>query len=279
MLDILDQHLSDACTPELKEAIRQAHELFDIYGLDTYEDDFVEILMTGEATDTGKTVEEITQLTRALQFKILLQHQLIINEDAPVSVLNIFLRGLLHLPTYDDAATLFGLLDMTGDTLEIVAECLALVTGQSPDHLHTYIENASDRILQDMAIHLDKGSFSTSDEDFVLKGDLIERYKHFIEVTSIAQLKLAHLIEGGLDVGHPFKVYLNLLGQEFEMMKPQYIANELIAMAVISSDAGGNPRGAIKDTIEQYVSEIDKITQIEIHVGDLLLKLNAHEQT
>lgn len=281
MLDILDQYLSDATTPELKESIRQAHDLFDLYGMDqreSYEDGFVELLMTSQNTDSGKLMEEIYNLTRSLQFKILQEHQLIINEDAPPSVLNIFLAGLLRLPTYDDAQTLFSLLNMTGDTMEIIAECIALVMGDSPDHLHTFIENASDRVLQDMAMHLDRVSFTASDEAFVLKGMLIAHYKHFVHISGIAQLKLAHLITNGLDVGHPFRVYLNLLGGEFELMEAKSVAEELVAMAIISSDAADNPRGAIHENLELFVSDIDKITKIEIEVGNLLLKLNAHEQ-
>ncbi|MDR3392226.1 MAG: hypothetical protein P4L77_10890 [Sulfuriferula sp.] len=278
MLDILDDYLSGATTPELKESIRQAHELFDLYGLDTYEDGFVTLLHTGDQTDTGKTVDEIYDLTRSLQFQILTQHGVTIDENAPPSVLNIFLGGIKRLPSYDDGASLLGILGKMGDTMEIFAECIALVMGDSADHLHTFVENVDQSLLQMIATHVDQATFSVSDEDFVFKRKLVEKYKHFVAISDISQLKLAYLLQNGLDVGHPFMVYLNLLGQEFELMEPKAIAVELVAMAIISNDRADNPRGAIQENLDKFVSNIDKITKIELITGDLLLKLSAHEQ-
>lgn len=277
MLDMLDSYLSDATTPELKEAVRQAHELFDLYGLDTYEDGFVTLLHTGDQTDTGKTVDEIYDLTRSLQFQILVQHGVTISEDAPMSVLNIFLGGIKRLPSYDDGAALMGILAKVSDSMEIFAELIGLVMGDSPDHLHTFVENVEQSLLQTIALNVDQATFSVSDEDFVFKRDLVAKYKHFVAISDISRLKLAFLIQSGLDVGHPFVTYLNLLGGEFELMEAKPIAEELVAMAIISSDAKDNPRGAIKDHLDKFVSNIDKITKIEIETGDLLLKLSAHE--
>jgi hypothetical protein len=58
-------------------------------------------------------------------------------------------------------------------------------------------------------------------------------------------------------------------------MEAKYIANELVGMCMISSDASDNPRAAIAAHLEQYVSDMDKITKIDLAVGDLLLKLAA----
>jgi hypothetical protein len=278
MLTVLADYLSDAATPETKESIRRAHELFDAYGMETYEEGFIEILMTDGDADTGVSLQSIIQLTRTLQYQILEQHGLIISEDASVSTLNIFLHGLRLIPDYDNASSLMSFLTMTGDPQEILAECIALVTGTSADVLIGEMKNADPKILQTMVEQLDQMTIVETDEQLVLKRHRIARYKLFIEGSQIKHLKLAYLLENGMDVGHPFMVYLNLIGQDFDEMEAQAIANELIAMCVISSDASNNPRAAITDHIEQFVSDINKITKIDILVNDLLLKLNHNEK-
>lgn len=275
MLDILDDYLSDAASPELKESIRAAHELFDRYGLETYEQGFEEILLTDDQVDTGKTLHDIYDLTRSLQFKILEEHQLVIDEDAPPSILNVFLDGLKRLENYDNPDAVYGILTQPNDTAELIADCVALVTGQDATRLHRYVMNCGQALLQAIVRQLDQTHFAQSDEEIVSKRERVERYKRFITVADIKQLKVAYLLEHGMDVGHPLMVYLNIIGNDFEEMEAKYIANELVAMCMISSDASDNPRAAITAHLEQYVSDMDKITKIDVAVGDLLLKLAA----
>ena len=275
MLDILDDYLSDAASPELKESIRAAHELFDRYGLETYEQGFEEILLTDDQVDTDKTLHDIYDLTRSLQFKILEEHQLVIDEDAPPSILNVFLDGLKRLENYDNPDAVYGILTQPNDTAELIADCVALVTGQDATRLHRYVMNCGQALLQAIVRQLDQTHFAQSDEEIVSKRERVERYKRFIAVADIKQLKVAYLLEHGMDVGHPLMVYLNIIGNDFEEMEAKYIANELVAMCMISSDASDNPRAAITAHLEQYVSDMDKITKIDVAVGDLLLKLAA----
>lgn len=281
MLNILDDYLSGAATPEQKESIRRAHELFDSYGNDTYEEGFTSLLMEDGNVDTGATLQSIIQLTRSLQYQILEQHGLVITEDAGINALNVFLTGLRLIPDYDNAAVLMSFLNTQYGPQEIIAECIGLVTGTSADHLLTEIAGVDPAILQLMVTKLDRASVLDvdSDETIVMKRERIARYKLFVEGSQIQHLKVAYLLENGMDVGHPYQVYLNLIGQDFDEMEAQAIANELIAMAVISSDYAYSPRAAISEHIEQFVSDLNKITKIDILVGDLLLKLNHHEKT
>lgn len=277
MLDILDDYLSGATTPELKESIRRAHELFDEYGLDTYERDFEEILLTGDNADTGVTVDSIYNLTRSLQFKILEAHQLVIDEDAAPSVLNIFLEGIKKIPDYDDPDTLYGILAQPVDPMELIAECIGLVTGHSVDWLHTKVDNCGQQLLVEIVRNLDQRHFNVSAEEMVLKAKLVQRYQRFLMIADIKQLKIAYLLEHGLDVGHKVMVYLNLIGPDFEEMEATYVANELVACCTISSDATDNPRAAVTAHLEKFISDMNTITKVDLAVGELLLKLAAHE--
>lgn len=275
MLDILDDYLSDAASPELKESIRAAHELFDRYGLETYEQGFEEILLTDDQVDTGKTLHDIYDLTRSLQFKILAEHQLVIDEDAAPSVLNVFLDALKRLENYDNPDAIFGILAQPKDSEELISECVAQVCGLDASQVHKHVTSCGQALLQAIVRGLDQTHFAQSDEEIVSKRERVERYKRFIQVADIKQLKVAYLLEHGMDVGHAVRVYLNIIGNDFDEMEARYIANELVAMCLISSDASDNPRAAVSQYLEQYVSDLDKLTKVDLAVGELLLKLAA----
>lgn len=278
MLDMLDDYLAGATTPELRESIRHAHELFDRYGLDTYEQGFEELLMTGDNVDTGVTVEKIYDLTRALQFQILEQHQLVIREDASPSSLNIFLEGLKRIPDYDDPDSLYAILASPRDAMELIAECVALVTGHHATWLHSLVTNCGIALLQTIVKNLDQQHFAIDPNEVILKRRLVDAYQRFIMIADIKQLKIAYLLDNGLDVGHPLTVYLNILADDFEEMDAPYVANEIVAMCLISPDAIDNPRAAVSAHLDKYISNMDKLTKVDVLVGELLLKLAANNE-
>jgi hypothetical protein len=277
MLDILDDYLSSVASPQQRSSIREAIALFDRFEIENYEDDYVSQLMVGDDADTGVTLDAIIQITRTNQFQIFQEHGLVIDENAAISLNNIFLKGLLLIPDYDDAAGLYDILKTDTDSLDIIAQVIGLVTGHTADELLPSIENADSRILQLMVEKLDKATMFDMVEDPVLKQERIRRYNQFIHRSEIPHLKLAYLLERGMDVGHPFIVYLNLIGQDFDEMEVPAIANELVAMTIISSDGSDNPRAAIQEHIERFVSSMEKITKIDVAVGELLLKIAKHE--
>lgn len=274
MLDILDSYLSDTTTPELKEAVRQSHVLFDQFGLDTYERDFEEILATGDEADSHAVVDEVVQLTRSIQFKILNEHGVVISEDAAISRLNVYLEVLKRIPDYDNPGALFSLLSVQNQPEELAAEIFALVSGKAPEDLITDIMVIDPQLFQKIAEELDNKHVAEDDETTVLKRSRIAAYKQYVEATGLKELKLAHLLASGMDVGHPVLVYLNLLGRDFDEMDAEAIAKELVGMCLISSDANENPRDAIKKHLENFVSDMDKLTKVYILVGSILLTLS-----
>jgi hypothetical protein len=276
MLDILDDYLGSTVTPELKEAIRHAHELFDKIGLDTYERDFEELLMTADEMDSHAAVDNVVQLTRAIQFKLLREHGVLINEDAVISRLNVYIDAILRIPDYDNPAAMFSILSLEHDPIEIAAEMFALVSGKTPEDLLPDMEAVDAQLFQLIVERIDTQEASDTEEVHAFKQARIAAYKHYLETCQITRLKLAHLLEHGMAVGHPVLVYLNLIGRDFDEMEAEPVAIELVAMCLISSDANENPRDAISKYLEYFISDLDKITKVTLIVNNLLLKVSRH---
>ena len=78
------------------------------------------------------------------------------------------------------------------------------------------------------------------------------------------------------NVGYDFNVYLTIIGRDLEDMSVITAAHELIGCALISADGNGNPIGIISKNIDNYISDMDKITKINIEITNIILKLQRN---
>jgi hypothetical protein len=278
MLDLLRDYLNDATTPEMTEAIRAACELFDQFGLDTYEQDYEGLLMLDGNADQNATFDSIYDMTKAVQHKLLEEHGVVISEDARISELNVFLRALRLLEgDYDAPEQIISTIGMEGVAEDIFVELVQLVIGRDSEAIAHLVTHVDQRLLQLIMQRAEANhAVVLSHDEQVLKQQRVILYNNFVQFAQLKNLKLAYLLTHGLDVGHPFNTYLNLIGQDFNEMEPQAIAHELICMAFVSADAWANPRIEIKKHLDSYLSDIDKITKVDLFVNDLLLKFNSY---
>ena len=92
------------------------------------------------------------------------------------------------------------------------------------------------------------------------------------------QLQVVELIKMGLPAGFPFVLYAERLNRVLEEMKPEYAAQELFAMALLSEDGYQNPQAIILDNLETYVSSMDHATAITSVVSDYQVRFMGRSQ-
>ena len=275
MLDILKDYLATAVTIEMKDAIVKAHHLFDIIQLPDYEKGFEEILMLDDTVDQGVTQSVIIDLTKSLQHKILLEHGVTLHEDADMEVLSNFIQGIILLQSYSDRATILRVAALPGTPEEVFAELIALVVACPADELVNDIESVNQLLI---------GRICDMAEDFVerppTEAEQIAQIKYKNMFTRISELfsgvafGITPYLQNGLDLGYPFLIYITLIGTELEELPIDLIALNLFMLAMISEDGIDKPRAVIQEHIGEYIFDIDKVTRIDIEIGNLLLKLN-----
>lgn len=273
MLDILDQYLSTTVPMELKTAIEQAHAVIDRVDIPNYEQGFEELLMIDDNTDSGGTQAAIVQLTIALLHKILMEHTVRVSEDTPLDMLTQIVTGVMDLQTYDNKQEMLKTVSGDGAPEELFAEVMALVTCQSAEELLSHIESVSQFLITRIKeISTEDDETNITDDERKLKSVLMTDLTCFCIMVDDHDLYANKMLESGMDVGYPFIVYADMVGREFEGMDPKQAAKELFAFALISVDGNGNPRAIINENLEQYVTDIDHTTRINMAVGDLELE-------
>jgi hypothetical protein len=78
------------------------------------------------------------------------------------------------------------------------------------------------------------------------------------------------MLKKGVDVGMPYLVYANVIGDRFEQMEPGDIAEEMFGMALISCDGCVRPAEIVKEHLEQFVANADTITAVMARISLLV---------
>ena len=279
MLDILQEFCGDSMTPELSDSVKEAVKAFDRIGRENYEDGYTDILLSDDTVDTGTTSAEICALTKSIQHQILEEHGIFIHENTLISRLTVYINGIKDIEVYDNRDLILRTCDLETNSEEVFAELLALVTPFTVEDLLPDIDSVSEyfvKRLKQYLIDSSGGDVSGVEQTETLK--YITLLKKFIAFTGNDQLRVVELLKMGLPAGYPFTIYAERLNRVLEEMKPEFAAQELFAMALLSEDGYQNPQAIILDNLETYVSSIDHATAITSVVSDYQVRFMGRSQ-
>lgn len=279
MFEELRIFLVDNVSPEIYDLVYQAFEIFDDIYPPNLRDRFEEILYTQDESlvDTSTPAIAIVSLTRFYLLNILQEHGMSLNDDVDLSRLVKIVQALIDIQSYEDQQTIIDILNLDIDKEEKFAEILSLVMDMDTSEILLELEDVSQGLLnrlKEYTLTEPQNSVIEETKDYSQYVKNLLEYKDFVKNE---RLKLFNLVEEGLKPGYPFEVYGNIIGREFEAMEPIQAAKELLGMALISADGNGNPKSKITEHIDKYVADLRKITQIDIKVTDLLLKLQIYK--
>jgi len=274
MLTILSDYLKEAATPELREALEGAHDAFDRINLENYTLEFEKHLMQDGSVDRGNTLVFVTELTRLMLTDLLRQHEIIPAHDASIETLTLFLNGILDIQEYENYADIINIVAMESNAQETFAELMTLVSPRSVEDLLVDLEEVHFAVItriRDMAIQMDIPPPSVQEQE--QERAYIEKLNRFLGYIQQKPLQIVAMLKNGLDVGFPFLTYVGLIGAEIEQWPVDKIANELMAMALVSNDGTNNPLSIIKEHLENYISDMNKLTKVDIKLGEISLGL------
>lgn len=254
MFDLMDEYLAHAVSDDIRTIVSNAFDIFDGFQLDGYEDSFVQILSSMTDHDEHTITDRILMQVREYQEDLLRRHGITVKPEVRLSQLNVLLGALAQIPFYQSGGLILD--RCTQDTVpeEAVSEIVAMVMGVSAVEVHTWFEAVSESLISTIAIWVDRSDTTVDLELIRMKELRITAYQWFIEHRDIHQLKIAYLIAHGLDVNHPAKLYLNMVGPDFNQMEADAILNEFFAIALISADYFDKPQALVTAYAEHYVA-------------------------
>lgn len=272
MLDILRDYL-ESNAPHMTSSVKDAMNAFEKADLPNYEDGFVNILMTTEHVDITSPADQIMAHVLELQNYILNQHEVKLIDTATIGTHTLFINGLLDIESYGDAALMYKTASLNNYPNEIFAEVIALVSHKNSDELLPEIDNVGIALIGRIKDMCEEVPEPITEAEMFVRQKYIDILNKFISVIATTDLRIVDAVKAGVDPGYSFETYLGFIKTELENYPAQQAAYELIAAALISEDGHDNPVGIIQKYIDNYITDIDKITRISVIATEMLLKL------
>jgi len=286
MLDILKDYLVNTATPEFTADIERATAVFEDFGIDNYENQYEELIMTAEAddVDTGDTVMFIDKYTRMVLFQILAAHAIVVEVEAPTRFLCMLCEAIRFLQEYENTDELIELLDQEKDEEETFADLVSVTTMEYDVHnILVYLESIDPAFLKRLRQYLlESGPREAPPIDAVVLAQYVTNVRRFRRFTGNDGLITFAILKSGASPGFTFETYLGMLGRNFEAIPKDQAVLELIAMALISSDGYQNPHAVIKQYLETVVADSARRTAIDVGITETLVNFQtfiSEEQT
>ena len=276
MLDILHDYLSQTASPELFSAIEDALSLLDDFGVEDYEGDYEQLLMTDGTGDSGHTLTAITALTVQSLRNILEQHGVQLLPDVRLSTVSTFVRGVRDIQNYEDTQTLVQLTSMETNSEEIFAECLSLVCPVGVEELLTHVDSVDYFLITKLrTVSMESADWNPDTAKDPERAVKMHALKRLCALTQATDLYVLSILNNGVDTGFDLDIYVT---PELEALTPTHAAKELLAAALVCKDSSNNPRSVVQQYLDTHVFDMDKATAINVELNKILLSLNNHEK-
>lgn len=290
MLEILDVHLRTAASPEIFNAIEQAFDLFEEFGLTEYTIGYEEILLMGDNEGVSESILKICSLTSDFQDEILNQLRIDLVDEASVSEGNTILLALKKLESTEFFDNIIQVCEDVPAPEEALAEILALVSGIDEERLIILLQTVDPLTIQAIKLAMEKLSSTHQAllqpaEDKVY-ADSLKAYKAALDGQ---WLYIYDLVEAGEPLGQPYAQYHHEIIDQMEarqrtepVLASRFaieLGVQLYAGAIISSDGANNVRDVVMVELNKtYGDSLDRITPIYNEINSLTIKFQAYRE-
>jgi hypothetical protein len=276
MLDALQNYLTDAASPQLVTVLTNAQNLFDRLGMEAHDEAFLELLMADDEADAGETLAGVIALTDRLLVAVLGQHGILVADEATTQQMVDLVRVLLDIPGWEDQHGLLVVAQQPKATIERLAELVEVVNGAPAETVMPTLDSASATLLTKIASLCAQNLIDEDEEDVLgFRQSRLDAYRAFVDQQMLKDTLIQTLIANGMTAGYPFKLYVDQIGRDIESLPALGAAQELVGMALLSSDGYTHPDAAIGPQLEFLIADPDQRTKVHVATRDLIFKLSA----
>jgi hypothetical protein len=281
VLDLLRNYLNGAVHPDLVNEFVKADKVFQTFSLQEtdYDDIYTDILMTIDQKDAHDTTAELISITSEMLVSIMKQHSITVADNLPLGKLVLLAQSIWAMQNYDTPSTLLAIVYQHEPPEDLFSELVEATIGVSAELAMTWI------VKVDIAFINAVREYANEQEAAILNMDegeaptqYAENMRRFLRLLKDPPLRIVDAIRRGMKVGFPFKIYADAVLRDAESLEINQIANELIGMALISSDGSVDIRATINKHLEEYVHNTDTIVRVQSVISTTLLEYGRYEQ-
>ena len=283
MLSAETSYLLEQYVPEEQmEMMRCFFGFQEELNIEHLQDGFLDLIQQEGDMDREAFVDEMFALTRETTVDILREHGLVFNEQAELSFLVYIVDSLLAIAKYDDGEAILRTLESQYLPEEKFAEVMNLASPYSTEVVLARLESVDpaifERIEELFQTEHEESSFAAQEMQDTFTEPCIAKVKQYkamfgeeVNLTAYAY------IDTGVVLGMPSKVYLDALFVNHLADKDiETLAKELVILYTLSEDGSKNLLLAFRQTIGQYISDLNTITKLDSEINKLILRYTQY---
>jgi hypothetical protein len=276
MLSILEDHLLLTEPPAMMELYLRAHNLFDLYDLENYQDGFDAIMMVNTSGVSMANNDAIRFLTMQNLKTIMVEHGIRLSDEAPmlayVQCLE-FIRQIENTEFLQQCRDT--LLNEEMDNIEKWALLIELTTGVEVETTIEHLEEVTDAVIKATLVYFTKReAFETvavtADPNYARMCSELALFSRTVGGSMMRCHQ--HLFEESGITGMPFSYYWGIYNTYFLSLAHEDLIYECIGFAIISADGLDNPQKTIMHTLQEVIGDIEELTKIQIILSQTLVK-------
>lgn len=278
MLAEIELFIKENYNPEVIGLFVRSFDAFDaLYEDVDYNQPYVAILMDSNNDESADVADLLYARLRNDVRELISQFEIKFTEDIEFSKLLSILEGLIALPDYQDKDTVANIIE-TGDTsVDIFAELIELVTQLQSIEVIQVVEFVPSELFTKLMENLDPDNDLSDADPAPINPKLIDKLKAYREYTPNKNNFGFKLIEGGYSPGGTFKHYQNASGTMLDAVEDiDTVADELLTLMYISSDAYENPLQFYTDNSSTIFSDEKRITKVYVKIKNRIAEFEAY---
>lgn len=189
-------------------------------------------------------------------------------EDITLKDLYDLAVGIKNIPAHEDLGSILASTSSDDGAIDQLAEVLHLVTTIDAVHWTMMFESVSDQLIAKIT-QLSTTIINSEYEEVERVEEYLQKLRVYHEFSEKIERKLIFfdLVEQN-QLGRPFENYINsgILTDYFEGNQMDLLALEIYGMALMSSDARQDPPTAVRGIIEKFLSDTNRIVQLNNEV-------------
>lgn len=273
MLDLLRDYLNQVSTPEVGLQVEKACQALEKIEADDYEYQIEEYLQLDDTVEPGVTEQRILALLYNQLHDVLHDHAIWLSVDMNMDMLADIVLGLIDLQQHEEKTQLIA---ATGDDITVnerFCELMRFVTRYEVEELLPHVNMVSPSFINMLQQQEEEAQEFEPEEVMADRRQKIETFLRYdASLPEGAPATMKDVLRSGVDVGLPFQLYIGLVGEQFEKMQTEEIAETVFGFAMISFDGASDPVGTIKAHLETYLSNPDTITAVVAMVQQLMAR-------
>lgn len=271
-------YIKESFSENKADLLIESFQLLEDADQDDYTNAFNALLMDEGNIDRGDLSMQFESMVYQSVNQIIKLHNVILNEDTPLSMVNQVCRGLLDIEYYLGIDDIVRTIESDLDLEEKFSQIISFTTGIDSEYILPYLEEVNPSLIdriEELFISkqaLDQTELEVDELQFKILSN-VKNITRFLQSEDFIAIKL---INADVVVGIEFNEYLKYITHELETLTNGAIAKELFVLLSISKQDNESILSIYSKYSNFLFHDLDKVTKVYSLISKIIQEFDRY---